>query len=488
MTPNKALELLQILEKSGSIAQNAQAQGNARYIKFSVHEPLSIIRQTNFNTNLNEQLDSMAFSYLSIGSCLLENKQHNDYDKAFKAIEKGAQLLEYNHFYEANRHSHSRYCVLIASLAYYAASQYSKAFILLSKVENEEEALNYTMPIGSMTSLFLKKHYDKLTEVLNSILLADDYVARTSDDDDIDARIHAFLFAKAMANLLEYLRNGSTAALSASRDILDDLQTLLMVESEPSGWWVVRLFKIIAAGFEENSLWATIPPQIEGGDRLLIENFVNSLIYRPKPIVELFISQRQALPKVLGTEGAVVSLPTSSGKTRIAEIAILQCLSQDTEAKVLYLAPFRSLALEVEAVLESSFGSLGIETSYLYGGSGLSRIDKNLIEASRILIATPEKAKAIFRANEEIASKIQLLIIDEGHLLDESERFVRNELFIEELRYHIHKRGGKIILLSAVLPNTEDIARWIAHSEKSSCKVNLAAFHSTVGFSTIRKW
>lgn len=480
MTPDKAQELYQILERSGSIAQNAQAQGSARYVKFSVHEPLSIIRQTRFNGNLNEQLDSMTFSYLSIGCCFLENKVSNKYNIAFKAIEKGAQLLEYNHFYEANRHSHSRYYILIAALAYYAASQYSKAFILLTKVEEGEEKLEYTMPIGKMTSLFLKKRYDELTEVLNRILLDDDYIAKTIEDEDMDARIHAFLFAKAMANLLEYLRTGNDTALSSAQDILDDLQTLLMIESEPSGWWVVRLFKITVLGFYENSLWAVIPPQIVGGDRTLIERFINSLIYRDKPIVEL--SQRQALPKVLSTEGAVVSLPTSSGKTRIAEIAILQCLSQDPEAKILYLAPFRSLSLEVEAVLEQSFGNLGIEVSYLYGGSGLSRIDKNLIDASRILIATPEKAKAIFRANEEIASKIQLLIIDEGHLLDESERYVRNELFIEELRYHIHKRGGKIILLSAVLPNTEDIARWIAHSENQVVKSTWRPSTQRLGF------
>jgi superfamily II DNA/RNA helicase len=482
MTPDKAQELFQILEKSGSIAQNAQAQGSARYIKLSVHEPLSIIRQTRFNPNLNEQLDSMAFSYLSIGCCFLENKASNKYETAFKAIEKGAQLLEYNHFYEANRHSHSRYYILIAALAYYAASQYSKAFILLTKVEEGEETLEYTMQIGKMTSLFLKKTHDELTEVLNNILLDDDYITETEEDENIDARIHAFLFAKAMANLLEYLRTGNDAALSSAYEILDDLQTLLMIESEPSGWWVVRLFKIIALGFKDNSLWATIPPKIIGGDRLLIKRFVNSLIYRDNPIVELFVSQRQALPKVLSNEGAVVSLPTSSGKTRIAEIAILQCLSQDPEAKVLYLAPFRSLSLEVEAVLDKSFGNLGIEVSYLYGKSGLSKIDKSLIDASRILIATPEKAKAIFRANDEIASKIQLLIIDEGHLLDESERFVRNELFIEELRYHIHNRGGKIILLSAVLPNTEDIARWIAHSENQVAKSTWRPSTQRLGF------
>jgi len=161
----------------------------------------------------------------------------------------------------------------------------------------------------------------------------------------------------------------------------------------------------------------------------------------------------------------VISLPTSSGKTRIAEIAILEALINNPESKVLYLAPFRSLSFEVEESMDKVFSSLGFSTTFLYGGAQYSKIDKKLIEHSNIIIATPEKAKAIIRADENIANDIKLLVIDEGHLLGANQRLIQNEMFIEELKFHISKNDGRIILLSAVLPNTKDISKWIANDE-----------------------
>ena len=122
---------------------------------------------------------------------------------------------------------------------------------------------------------------------------------------------------------------------------------------------------------------------------------------------------------------------TSSGKTRIAEIAILETLVNNPHSKVLYLAPFRSLSYEVEESMEKMFSPLGFTTTFLYGGGQYSKLDKALIENSNVIIATPEKAKAIIRADDDIADGIDLLIIDEGHLLGADERLIKIELFIE---------------------------------------------------------
>lgn len=63
----------------------------------------------------------------------------------------------------------------------------------------------------------------------------------------------------------------------------------------------------------------------------------------------MFLTQRNSLPKVLNNkQGSIVSIPTSSGKTRIGEIAILNCLLNEPKAKILFIAPYRSLAYEIE--------------------------------------------------------------------------------------------------------------------------------------------
>lgn len=454
------------------------AQANARYILFGVNEPVENF--PNFKANLTDGLNTLALTYLSIGSCYAENKL---YDKSIEPLTIGASLLEYNHFPKQNRTSQSQYYLLISSLAYYASCQYSKSFIILRGSEFDTD-------VGRMTSLFLKRDFNGLTYALNNILLKDEN-SLTSDPEITESKIHSILYAKGISNLVEFIYTGNIAFLNSSREILKDLLELLLIEEEPSLWWVTRLFLIVIDGFQFNSLWSTIPPKLTeyqltpekepvfNIDDLFnlfptnsrfnkeeqITKFLNSLLFRDKPVIELFVSQREALNKVLNKSGAVVTLPTSSGKTRIAEIAILQALLNNPNGKVLYLAPFRSLAFEIEGVLNQTFRPLNYEVSHLYGGSQFSKVDKSIIQDSHILIATPEKAKAILRVDSDIASQIELIIIDEGHLLDESKRYVMNELFVEELKHYIEESNGKIILLSAVLPNSKEISKWITKDE-----------------------
>jgi replicative superfamily II helicase len=80
------------------------------------------------------------------------------------------------------------------------------------------------------------------------------------------------------------------------------------------------------------------------------------------------------------------------------------------------------LCYEVEGSLNNTFEKIGFVVSQLYGSSQVSQIDRFIIEESNIFVATPEKAKVILRANDDIRNQIKLVIIDEGHLLDTDEK------------------------------------------------------------------
>ncbi|MBK8702925.1 MAG: DEAD/DEAH box helicase [Saprospiraceae bacterium] len=123
-------------------------------------------------------------------------------------------------------------------------------------------------------------------------------------------------------------------------------------------------------------------------------------------------------------------------------MAIFNALIENEESIILYIAPFKSLAFEVEQTLDRTFTNLGFQISHIYGGSQFTKIDEMLIQGSRILIVTPEKAKAIIRGNEELANKIKLVIIDEGHLLGNDDRLISIEMFYEELRHHIESNSA----------------------------------------------
>jgi hypothetical protein len=462
MKIEKAHALFDKLESDQTI-QNFVSQGDSKYILYNVNEPVDNF--PSYTSNIDDRLNNIAFSYLSVGCCFAEC---NCFQKSAEALTKGAAILEYVHKPEQNRSTISIYYLLISSLAYYASFNYSKSFILLKDVEFNSDGAKI---IGS----FLKKNLHDLIALLNSVLLNDDYSDRSismlTDEKLADGKIHTFILAKSFSTLIEFIYSGDKKWIDSTISYLNDLKELAAIESEPSLWWIARILKILINGFFKASLWSVLPPLL-GNNYSLINRFILGLVFMKPPIIELFISQRKALEMTINDTGAVVSLPTSSGKTRIAEITILGCILNDPDSLILYLAPFRSLAYEIEETLYKSFKSIGCEMSHLYGGGQFSKIDKELIKESRIIIATPEKAKAILRADSEITSRIKLVIIDEGHLLGAEKRLIQNEIFIEELRYHIEKNFGKIVVLSAVLPNTEEISKWITKNEENSVRLN----------------
>jgi Lhr-like helicase len=59
------------------------------------------------------------------------------------------------------------------------------------------------------------------------------------------------------------------------------------------------------------------------------------------------------------------------------------------------------------------------------------------------------------------------VIVDEGHLIGPSERFVRNEVFVDHLRSLARATGARVLLLSAVLPNAQELAEWVTGDPKA---------------------
>ena len=145
-------------------------------------------------------------------------------------------------------------------------------------------------------------------------------------------------------------------------------------------------------------------------------------------------------------------------------------------------SPFRSLAFEIEQSLSNTFNPLGIIVSQLYGGSIANVTDFELIDQSRIIIATPEKAKALIRFGSGLEKNIELIVIDEGHLLGEEERHIRNEMFLTHMKEFASRNKIRIILLSAVLPNAEDLAQWITGDKDSVVKSEWKPSLERLGF------
>ena len=443
--------------------QNLIAQAHARYILLNTSES-----RDNFPPYTIEDgsLNILALYYLDIGCSFAESQ---DLDNAREPMEKGASILEHVHGPESNKNRLSNYYSLVSALSFYVSFQYSKSFILIKKTKSDTI-------ISKLIALFLQRNFYELSReveilVVNKIY-SDEFIAENDDKIDGDDKIYAITIAKSLNGFIEYFHTGDNRYLYAAKASLHIIKEIAELNNEPSIWWVIRLLLLISDGFDEASLWNSLGKHFDIESPIL-KKYIKSLVYlSPRGVHELFITQRKSLTKVLNLEnnGCIVSMPTSSGKTRIAEIAIMDCFIKHPENKVLYIAPFRSLAFEVENSLEKTLNNIGITLSHLYGGSLFSRLDEKIIEESDIIIATPEKAKAILRADRAIADLIKLVIIDEGHLLGPDKRLIVNEIFFEELRFFMENNGGRFLLLSAVLPNAEDLSLWLTKSKETIYK------------------
>jgi len=429
---------------------NLFAQVNAKQVLEEVREePRNL---PAFDVDLDDRVTYAAYGFLAAGCSLIEQERRSE---GAAALEQGAALLIASHGSSASMSRESGFHKLIAAMAFYAAGHYSRAFVAVNEVSTQTDA-------AAVIALFLRKDFILLVPRLGDIILSEERPA----EDTLEDRIITETIARAVAQCLEFIVDGRReTTLDAAREELRQAMIIAAEARHPSWWWVLRLLLLMFEDLARASPWSFLPPFFDPDDPVL-KSFIAVLAFSRRPVSELWISQRQALPHVLDQSkpGCVVNLRTSAGKTRVAEIAILHTLVREPTARILYLAPFRSLALEVEQALAASLGYLGFSVSHLYGGARVSSIDTELVADSTITIATPEKARALLRAAPELFASLRLIVVDEGHLLGPNERLIRNEVFLDHLRILSAKTGARLLLLSAVLPNPQDLAEWVTGS------------------------
>lgn len=442
------------------------SKATALFMFKSTHEPAK--NYANLSVD-NDNVNHIGIEYIDLGCRYFALE---DYSSSSACFTKGAECLETIHSLKENELSYSNYYGLLASLAFYAGFQYSRSFILIKKFEGET-------PIASLLSLFLKRNFSELTDVVEEMVISqrydDNQLSQADDIEDACGKAFEINIAKSLYCVIQYFYTGDETLIDTVKEKLNALLDIAKLESLVDLWWVVRLILIIVDGFAQSSLWNMLGAYMElKRENSLARQYVLALIYKQMPVTELFLSQRAVLPQLFSAEqsGIIVSIPTSSGKTRIAEMAILNALISNPEGKILYIAPFRSLAYEIENSFGDLFATAKIRVSHLYGGSLFTSLDVEELSEASIVIATPEKVKAIFRCQQEFFKELSLVVMDEGHLLGREQRQVGNEIFYEELRCFLKGLDCKYLLLSAVLPNTDDLAKWLTGTDNNTYHTN----------------
>ncbi|MFW2488214.1 DEAD/DEAH box helicase [Clostridium chromiireducens] len=137
-------------------------------------------------------------------------------------------------------------------------------------------------------------------------------------------------------------------------------------------------------------------------------------------IFELWQSQIKALKSgILQKENNsyVIQMPTSAGKTFIAELIILKKLIEQPNKKIIYIAPYRALRNEKEQELGKNLSKLGYIVSTVSGSYEVDELHESIVDKTDVIIATPEKIDLMLRLDKNLFKDISLLVVDEGHMI-----------------------------------------------------------------------
>ncbi len=168
-------------------------------------------------------------------------------------------------------------------------------------------------------------------------------------------------------------------------------------------------------------------------------------------ISELYPPQAECIDKgILAGKNMLVAVPTASGKTLIAEMAMHNII--EAGGKCLYIVPLKALANEKFEEFRDKEVKVGIATG------DLDRRD-DLLGRNDIIVATSEKVDSLLRNNSRWLEDIRLLVIDEIHLIDSQSRGPTLEMVIAKMRFR--NPAMQVIGLSATIGNPDKLASWL---------------------------
>lgn len=160
----------------------------------------------------------------------------------------------------------------------------------------------------------------------------------------------------------------------------------------------------------------------------------------------------------------IMTSPTGSGKTTLAALKIAAAITAGKT--VLYLAPTHALVGQVERDLNERIGAIVTAESVE---------DADSIEDLRVLpalaVLTPERCLALLTFAPELFANVGLIVFDEFHLMGAPEPAIGVRSRVDRraidamlclLTFLSVSPGSDLLLLSAMVSNAPELARWLA--------------------------
>ncbi|MCY0874750.1 MAG: DEAD/DEAH box helicase [Firmicutes bacterium] len=184
--------------------------------------------------------------------------------------------------------------------------------------------------------------------------------------------------------------------------VLDDFRTAERWKGNLSHWRTIE---------PRSAQTVPFPPALDG-------RITDALTARGIP--SLYTHQAKAFDHVRGGRNIVAVTPTASGKSLCYHLPILQTLSEDPQARSLYLFPTKALAQDQKTELHDLIRATGLSVkSETYDGDTPSAVRQLVRQAGHIVITNPDMLhSAILPHHTKWVSffeHLRFVVIDELH-------------------------------------------------------------------------
>lgn len=172
-----------------------------------------------------------------------------------------------------------------------------------------------------------------------------------------------------------------------------------------------------------------------------------------------------------------VEMPTSGGKTLLAEFKLLQALNQFDQEKgwVAYVAPTKALVSQITRRLRKDFNEK-IRVEQLSAAIEIDAYESELLESDDrsfdVIVSTPEKLNLVIK-NDKVSRPLALVIMDEAHNIEDHERGLRIELLLAAIKMDCPT--SNFLLLMPYVENAEVLSKWLANDIASGKSISIGS-------------
>ena len=284
-------------------------------------------------------------------------------------------------------------------------------------------------------------------------------------------------WAKGTEILAQYMLQGQPVAPFSNLDKhFDAARKAAIASADAQHEIALRWLHATARVMVTNSLWwATRSVNSKTSE------FVRALTQRQhQAMFELLPPQRAALLERglldQAKTAVVVDMPTSGGKTLLAQFRMLQALNQFDAQNgwVAYVAPTRALSAQITRRLRKEFDPIGLRVEQLNDAIEVDAFEDDLLsetqQAFHVLVATPEKLSLVIR-NKKIARPLALVVMDKAHNIESNGRGLRFELLLATIKRDCPR--ANFVLLMPFVESAETIAHWLAQDIDAGQAISL---------------